>query len=180
MCPGVESDTLGDCPKCGMALEAKGAPAEDDGDDQEIRALSRKFWIAAALIAMAHWIPGFNIENVIPKNLSKWIEFALTAPVVLWAGGMFFSKAWRSVKTWNLNMFTLIATGVGAAFIDSAVAVISPGVFQERRRGRDYRKGYPPRHRQDRHPDRRETACHRYQNRLRNRPYPASPTRGIP
>ncbi|MFT6864078.1 MAG: cation transport ATPase [Akkermansiaceae bacterium] len=137
MCPGVESDTPGDCPKCGMALEAKGALAEDDGDDQEIRALSRKFWIAAALtfpvfvIAMAHWIPGFNIENVIPKNVSKWIEFALTAPVVLWAGGMFFSKAWRSVKTWNLNMFTLIATGVGAAFIYSAVAVISPGVFPE-------------------------------------------------
>ena len=173
MCPGVESDKPGDCPKCGMALEKNpmwkpasatiytcpmhpeiqepkpgdcpicGMPLEPvgvsggDEDDEEIRALSRKFWIAAALtlpvfiIAMAHWIPGFSIEKLIPKNISKWIEFALTTPVVLWAGGMFFTKAWRSVKTWNLNMFTLIATGVGAAFIYSVVAVIAPGIFPE-------------------------------------------------
>jgi len=137
MHPEIEQDSPGDCPICGMPLEPKGIPAEDDGEDHEIRALSRKFWIAAALtlpifiIAMAHWIPGFNIEAFIPKSVSKWIEFALTTPVVIWAGGMFFTKAWRSLKSRNLNMFTLIATGVGAAFLYSAVAVIAPGVFPE-------------------------------------------------
>ncbi len=137
MHPQIEQDHPGDCPICGMALEPQGVPSEDDGDDSEIRDLTRKFWIAAILtlpvfiIAMAHWIPGFHIEALIPKRISKWIEFALTTPVVIWAGGMFFTKAWLSLKTRNLNMFTLIATGVGAAFIYSAVAVIAPGIFPE-------------------------------------------------
>ena len=132
MCPGVESDRPGDCPKCGMALE-RNPLLTDDGEDEEIRALIRKFWIAAALtlpvffLAMGHMIPGVHFR----KDITKWIEFILTIPVVLWAGGMFFTKAWVSLKTWNLNMFTLIATGVGAAFLYSAVAVLAPGVFPE-------------------------------------------------
>ncbi len=137
MHPEIEQDHPGDCPICGMALEAKGVPAADDGDDEEIRLLSRKFWIAAILtfpvfiIAMAPLVPGVSIESWIPKHISKWIEFVLTTPVVIWAGGMFFTRAWRSVKTWNLNMFTLIATGVGAAFVYSVVAVVAPGIFPE-------------------------------------------------
>jgi Cu+-exporting ATPase len=105
----------------------------DDGEDEEIWALNRTFWIAAALtlpvffLAMGHMIPGVHFR----KDITKWIEFILTIPVVLWAGGMFFTKAWVSLKTWNLNMFTLIATGVGAAFLYSAVAVLAPGVFPE-------------------------------------------------
>ena len=132
MCPGVESDKPGDCPKCGMALERNPLFAAD-GEDLEIRALTWKFWIAAALtlpvffLAMGHMIPGVHFR----KDITKWIEFILTIPVVLWAGGMFFTKAWVSLKTWNLNMFTLIATGVGAAFLYSAVAVLAPGVFPE-------------------------------------------------
>ena len=63
------------------------------------------------------------------QAISKWLEFLLSTPVVLWAGGMFFGRAWRSVKTWQLNMFTLIATGVGAAYLYSAVAVVAPGIF---------------------------------------------------
>ncbi len=132
MCPGVESDKPGDCPKCGMALERNPLFA-DDGEDHEIRALTRKFCIAAALtlpvfmLAMAHMVPGLHFR----KDMTKWIEFILTIPVVFWAGGMFFSKAWVSLKTWNLNMFTLIATGVGSAFLYSAVAVLAPGVFPE-------------------------------------------------
>ena len=132
MCPGVESDRPGDCPKCGMALE-RNPLLTDDGEDEEIRALNRIFWIAAALtlpvffLAMGHMIPGVHFR----KDITKWIEFILTIPVVLWAGGMFFTKAWVSLKTWNLNMFTLIATGVGAAFLYSAVAVLAPGVFPE-------------------------------------------------
>lgn len=132
MCPGVESDRPGDCPKCGMALE-RNPLLTDDGEDEEIWALNRTFWIAAALtlpvffLAMGHMIPGVHFR----KDITKWIEFILTIPVVLWAGGMFFTKAWVSLKTWNLNMFTLIATGVGAAFLYSAVAVLAPGVFPE-------------------------------------------------
>jgi len=132
MCPGVESEKPSDCPKCGMGLE-RNPLISDDGEDHEIRALTRKFWIAAALtlpvffLAMAHMIPGVHLQ----KDITKWIEFILTIPVVFWAGGMFFTKAWVSLKTWNLNMFTLIATGVGAAFIHSSIAVLAPGLFPE-------------------------------------------------
>jgi P-type Cu+ transporter len=132
MHPEIEQDHPGDCPKCGMALEPKGI-SESDEEDAGIKDLTRKFWIATILtlpvffLAMAHMIPGLHFR----KDLTKWIEFSLTIPVVLWAGGMFFTKAWVSLKTWNLNMFTLIATGVGAAFIYSAVAVLVPGVFPE-------------------------------------------------
>ncbi|MES2982968.1 MAG: heavy metal translocating P-type ATPase, partial [Verrucomicrobiota bacterium] len=134
MCPGVESDKPGDCPKCGMALERNPLLADDGEDeDEEIKALMRKFWISAVLtlpvffLAMAHLFPALHFR----KDITKWIEFILTIPVVFWAGGMFFTKAWVSLKTWNLNMFTLIATGVGAAFIYSSVAVLAPGVFPE-------------------------------------------------
>ena len=132
MCPGVESDKPGDCPICGMALERNPLNA-DDSEDHEIRALSRKFWISAFLtlpvfiLAMSHMIPELHFRT----DITKWIEFALTIPVVFWAGGMFFTKAWVSLKTWNLNMFTLIALGVGAAFIYSSIAVLAPGVFPE-------------------------------------------------
>jgi Cu+-exporting ATPase len=134
MHPEIEQDHPGDCPICGMELEPRGIPATDE-DDSGIRDLTRKFWISAALalpvflLAMGHMIPG--LSGLVPKNISKWIEFILTIPVVFWAGGMFFTKAWTSVKTWNLNMFTLIATGVGAAFTYSAVAVLAPGIFPE-------------------------------------------------
>ncbi|MGA7392919.1 MAG: hypothetical protein WBW78_09715 [Terrimicrobiaceae bacterium] len=126
-----------DCPFCGMSLEPKTVGAEDSGEHAEIRSLSRKFWIALGFtvpvlfIAMGHLIPGLHIERWIPKSVSKWIEFVLATPVVLWAGGMFFSKAWRSLGNRSLNMFTLIATGVGAAYFYSAVAVIAPGIFPE-------------------------------------------------
>lgn len=132
MCPGVESHTPGDCPKCGMALE-RNPLFSDDGEDHEIRALSHKFRIAALLalpvfiLAMSHLFPGVHFR----KESTQWIEFILTIPVVFWAGGMFFTRAWISLKTWNLNMFTLIAIGVGAAFIYSAVAVIAPHVFPD-------------------------------------------------
>ncbi|QTN34429.1 copper-translocating P-type ATPase [Akkermansiaceae bacterium] len=134
MHPEIEQDHPGDCPICGMPLEPKGVSAEDE-DDPAIRDLTRKFWISAALalpvflLAMGHMIPG--LSGLVPKSISKWIEFILTIPVVFWAGGMFFTKAWTSVKTWNLNMFTLIATGVGAAFIYSSVAVLAPGIFPD-------------------------------------------------
>src|SRR5918996_4014103 len=137
MHPEIEQDRRGYCPKCGMTLEPKTIRAGDEDEEKEIRSLSRKCWIALMLtipvlfIAMGHAIPGLHVETLIPKQISKWIEFALTTPVVLWAGGFFFTRAWQSIVNRSLNMFTLIAVGVGAAYFYSAVAVIAPGIFPQ-------------------------------------------------
>src|SRR5439155_2196828 len=87
--------------------------------------------IPVLLIAMGHAIPGLEVEAMIPKQISKWIEFALATPVVLWAGGFFFTRAWQSIVNRSLNMFTLSAVGVGPAYFYSAVAVIAPGIFPQ-------------------------------------------------
>jgi Cu+-exporting ATPase len=134
MHPEVEQDHPGACPKCGMTLEPK-TIGDEEHEHGETRSLSRKFWIALVLtipvlfLAMGHAIPGLDIDSVVPKRIEKWIEFALTTPVVLWAGGFFFARAWQSIVNRSLNMFTLIAVGVGAAYFYSAVAVIVPGIF---------------------------------------------------
>jgi Cu+-exporting ATPase len=135
MHPEIEQDHPGYCPKCGMTLELKTIGVGDEEEQKEILSLSRKFWIALLLtipvlfIAMGHAIRGLHMEAIIPKQISKWIEFALATPVVLWAGGFFFTRAWQSIVNRSLNMFTLIAVGVGAAYFYSAVAVIAPGIF---------------------------------------------------
>ena len=137
MHPEIEQDHPGACPKCGMTLEPKTVGTGDEEEQKETRSLSRKFWIALVLtipvllIAMGHAIPGLHIDSIIPKQIRKWIEFALTTPVVLWAGGFFFTRAWRSIVNRSLNMFTLIAVGVGAAYFYSAIAVIAPGIFPD-------------------------------------------------
>jgi Cu+-exporting ATPase len=134
MHPEIEQDHPGACPKCGMTLEPKSIGAEEE-EQRETRSLSRKFWIALVLtipvllLAMGHAIPGLEIDSVVPKQIGKWIEFALTTPVVLWAGGFFFTRAWQSIVNRSLNMFTLIAVGVGAAYFYSVIAVIAPGIF---------------------------------------------------
>ena len=136
MHPEIEQDHPGECPKCGMTLEPK-TVGMDEEEQREIRSLSRGFWIALALtipvllIAMGHAIPGLHIDSIIPKQIGKWIEFVLTTPVVLWAGGFFFTRAWRSIVNRSLNMFTLIAIGVGAAYFYSAAAVVVPGIFPD-------------------------------------------------
>jgi P-type Cu+ transporter len=137
MHPEIEQDRPGNCPICGMTLEPKTIGAGDEEEQKEIRSLSRKFWsaliltIPVLLIAMGHAIPGLHVEAMIPKQISKWIEFAFATPVVLWAGGFFFTRAWQSIINRSLNMFTLIAVGVGAAYFYSAVAVIAPGIFPQ-------------------------------------------------
>src|SRR5947207_6443703 len=134
MHPEIEQDHPGACPKCGMTLEPKSIGAEEE-EQRETQSLSRKFWIALfltipfLLLAMGHVIPGLEIDSIVPKQIGKWIEFALTTPVVLWAGGFFFTRAWWSIVNRSLNMFTLIAVGVGAAYFYSVVAVIAPGIF---------------------------------------------------
>jgi Cu+-exporting ATPase len=134
MCPGVESDKPGDCPKCGMALEPISAHAEaDDDDNAELRDMTRRFKISAVLslpvflLAMAHMSPSF--QSWADGDVSRWAQFVLSAPVVGWAAWPFFRRGWRSILTWNLNMFTLIAIGVGAAFLFSAAAMLAPGAF---------------------------------------------------
>jgi Cu+-exporting ATPase len=134
MHPEIEQDHPGPCPKCGMTLEPKGIGAEEE-EQRETRSLSQKFWIALVLtipvlfLAMGHVIPGLHVDSIIPKQIAKWIEFALTTPVVLWAGGFFFARAWQSIVNRTLNMFTLIAVGVGAAYFYSVIAVFAPGIF---------------------------------------------------
>ena len=136
MHPEVQQDHPGDCPKCGMALEPKTVTAgTDDEENAELRDMTRRFWIGAALalpvfvLAMAHLIPALARQSWVDSHASRWMQFALATPVVWWAGWPFFHRGWRSVVTRHLNMFTLIAIGVGAAFVFSAVAMLMPGLF---------------------------------------------------
>jgi Cu+-exporting ATPase len=137
MHPEIEQDHPGACPICGMTLEPKTIGVRDEEEQHDIKSLSRKFWIGLVLtipvliIAMGHAIPCLHIDSLLPRQIGKWIEFGLTTPVVLWAGGFFFSRAWQSIINRSLNMFTLIAVGVGAAYFYSAVAVIAPGIFPQ-------------------------------------------------
>ena len=136
MHPEIEQDHPGDCPKCGMALEPKTVTAGDDAEENaELRDMTRRFWIGAALtlpvffLAMAHLIPALSRQSWADSHASRWLQFALTTPVVGWAGWPFFKRGWRSIVTRHLNMFTLIAIGVGAAFVFSAVAMLMPDLF---------------------------------------------------
>ncbi len=136
MHPEVQQDHPGDCPKCGMALEpmtvSAGAAEEDNA---ELRDMTRRLWIGAALalpvfvLAMAHLIPVLGRQPWVQGGASRWLQFALTVPVVCWAGWPFFRRGWRSLLTAHLNMFTLIMIGVGAAFGFSVVAMLMPGLF---------------------------------------------------
>src|SRR5438067_8900197 len=137
MHPQVEQDHPGACPICGMSPEPKTVGVGVEEEQHEVKSLSHKFWIALVLtipvliLAMGHAIPGLNIESFVPRQIGKWMEFGLTTVVVLWAGGFFFARAWQSIINRSLNMFTLIAVGVGGAYIYSVVAVIAPGIFPE-------------------------------------------------
>jgi Cu+-exporting ATPase len=136
MHPEVEQDHPGSCPKCGMALELKESGAGNaEEDNAELTDMTRRFWIGAALtlpvfiLAMAHMIPALGRQQWVTGDVSRWTQFLLTTPVVWWAGWPFFQRGWRSVISMNLNMFTLIAIGVGAAYVFSAVAMLMPGLF---------------------------------------------------
>ena len=134
MHPEVQQDHPGDCPKCGMALEPMVAAGVED-ENGELHDMTRRCWVGAAFtfpvffLAMAHMIPALARQPWVEGDLSRWAQFILAAPVVGWAGWPFFRRGWRSVVTRELNMFTLIAIGVGTAFGFSAVAMLAPGVF---------------------------------------------------
>ncbi|GGL70170.1 heavy metal translocating P-type ATPase [Wenxinia marina] len=139
MDPEIEQVGPGTCPICGMALEPKGV-ALTEGPSEEYVDFRRRFAIGAALtvplflLAMGrHLLPGlFHDLNVAALN---WAELALATPVVLWCGAPFFQRGWASVRTRNLNMFTLIALGTGVAYLYSVVATLAPGLFPAQFRG---------------------------------------------
>jgi Cu+-exporting ATPase len=135
MHPEVISPKPGYCPVCGMALEEAAVSGGDAAENPELADMTRRLWAAAALtlplfvLAMAHLFPRLPGNEWMAGNISRWLQFALAAPVVLWAGLPFFQRGWSSLVSRNLNMFTLIAMGVGTAFAFSAIAMLAPGVF---------------------------------------------------
>ncbi len=137
MHPEIRQDHPGDCPKCGMHLEPLNPTGEGNEDQKEIGSLSQKFWIGLGLtvplviLVVGDMIPAINLNTFIPQGLLPFIQLVLATPVVLWTGGMFFVKGWQSVVNKSLNMFTLIALGVGAAYGYSTVAVLFSQIFPE-------------------------------------------------
>ncbi len=136
MHPEIEQDHPGDCPKCGMALEPKGLPEAEGSEQKGIRTLSRKFWMGVilglpvVLLALAEMVPSMGL-GFIPRTVSPWLQLILSTPVIIGSGGFLFSKAWKSIMNKSLNMFTLIAMGVGAAYVYSVIAVVFPHLFPD-------------------------------------------------
>ena len=133
MHPEIRQTGPGACPICGMALEPVTVTA-DMGPSAELRDMTHRFWIGAVLS-----VPVIVLEmgrhlidplyDAIPSDVSAWAQLVLATPVVLWCGWPFFVRGWQSVRTRNLNMFTLIAMGTGIAWIYSVVATLAPGIF---------------------------------------------------
>ena len=132
MHPQIVRGGPGACPICGMALEPM-TPSAAQTPNPELADMTRRFWVALALSA-----PLFALEmgshllglgHLLSRAAMNWVQFALATPVVLWAAWPFFARGWASLQSRNLNMFTLIAMGIGVAFAYSVVAVLAPGVF---------------------------------------------------
>jgi len=134
MHPEIIRDEPGDCPVCGMALESV-VVTEDEEDNSELIDMTRRFWVSLVftvpvfLIAMGDLLPGRPVSAILPAAVRPWMELLLAAPVVLWGARPFFVRAWRSIVTLNLNMFTLIGLGVAVAYGYSVVAVLLPDLF---------------------------------------------------
>ncbi|RUM72523.1 MAG: copper-transporting ATPase [Sulfurovum sp.] len=139
MHPEVRQIGPGTCPKCGMALEPEKATVAA-GENGELKDMQRRFIVSVILsvpvfvLAMiadlaSQWLPGWLSMRAV-----QWIEFILASPVVLWGGWPFFVRGYQSVKTWNPNMFTLIALGVGAAYLYSLAALFMPDIFPPKMR----------------------------------------------
>ena len=134
MHPQIRQVGPGNCPICGMTLEPVKATADVD-ENRELVDMTRRFWVGLALtlpvfiLEMGGHIPALGLHDLIPPRISNWIQFALSTPVVLWAGWPFFERAWASVVHRSLNMFSLIALGTGAAYLYSVFATFAPGMF---------------------------------------------------
>jgi len=134
MHPEVRDVRNSGCPICGMALEPEGVVVGEE-DTSELDDMRRRFWTSIVftlplfIYAMGEVIPGRPLENLIDAEWAQWSQLLLAAPVVLWGGWPFFVRGAQSIRTMNLNMFTLIAFGVGVAFLYSLVATAVPGIF---------------------------------------------------
>ena len=142
MHPQIRSAELGNCSICGMALEPLSGAAEDGGSP-ELRNMSRRLWIGTvlaapvAIVEMAGHLPGLNLHHTIPVRFTMVFELVLATPVVLGAGWPFFVRAWESVRSRSLNMFSLIALGVSAAYLYSLAATCLPSAFPSEMRQTD-------------------------------------------
>ncbi len=132
MHPQVVAPAPGSCPICGMALEPR-IPLAADDPAGELGDMTRRFWIALVfaapvlLIAMGEMLP--PLAHVLGGSATKWLELALSTPAVLWAGAPLFARAWASIVNGRPNMFTLIGLGTGAAYVESLMATLAPGLF---------------------------------------------------
>jgi Cu+-exporting ATPase len=135
MHPEIVQDGPGACPICGMALEPRVVTLEEE--NHELNDMSRRFWWSLGLTVpmlafmVSEFLPGQPLQHAVPAAWMTWSQFLLATPVVLWGGWPFFVRGWASVVNRHLNMFTLIALGVGAAYGFSVVATLAPGIFPE-------------------------------------------------
>ncbi len=142
MHPEIRQPGPGSCPICGMALEPLQVSLEVT-PNHELLDMQRRFWVALVLalpvfvLEMGGHVPGLGLHRLISPTASTWIQFALSTPVVLWAGWPFFQRGWASLVSRHLNMFTLISLGTGAAYLYSLLATFAPNLFPAGFRGMD-------------------------------------------
>jgi Cu+-exporting ATPase len=135
MHPEIVRDAPGSCPICGMALEPRVITIEES--NPELDDMTRRFWWSAAITVpmlafmISEFLPGRPLQALLPHGWMNWIQLALATPVVVWGGWPFFVRGWASVVNRHLNMFTLIALGVGAAYVYSVIATLAPGMFPD-------------------------------------------------
>jgi Cu+-exporting ATPase len=140
MHPEIVRDAPGSCPICGMALEPKTISVEEQ-ENPELVDMAWRFKISVALsvpliyITMGSYIPAISPAKFVPMEMLKWLELILATPVVLWGGWPFFVRGWKSIVTWNPNMFTLIGLGVAIAYVYSLIAALFPAMFPVAFRG---------------------------------------------
>ena len=136
MHPDEFREEPGTCPKCGMVLEARTGDSSHQRNP-ELENMTHRLWIGAAMglpvfvLAMTEMVMAEQVNRLIGRSLSNWVQLIFATPVVLWAGRPFFERAWRSLVNRNLNMFSLIGLGVGSAFFFSVAATLAPRFFPE-------------------------------------------------
>lgn len=140
MHPEIVRPEPGFCPICGMALEPRTVSLEEEANPELVN-MTRRFWISLVLtapiffFAMSDMIPGQPVQRIVSPQLLNWLQLVLATPVVLWGGWPFFQRGWASIVNRSLNMFTLIAIGIGTAYVYSIIATLFPHLFPQSFRG---------------------------------------------